>query len=75
MRTAVLCCRRLRRRRPRQTVVRYERRRATSESSASPQLGCDGEARRLIDTKTFDCFVNKIRKPGDTLAMVPATIR
>lgn len=25
----------------------------------------------IIDTRTFDCFVNKIRKPGDTLAMVP----
>src|SRR3954470_22323078 len=25
----------------------------------------------IIDTKTFDCFVNKIQKPGDTLAKVP----
>jgi acetamidase/formamidase len=25
----------------------------------------------IIDTKTFDCFVNQIQKPGDTLAQVP----
>jgi acetamidase/formamidase len=55
-----------------QTVVRYE----PKESDLKYVFGAAEPVARVkpgdvIDTKTFDCFVNKIRKPGDTLAMVP----
>ena len=55
-----------------QTVVRYE----PKESDLKYLFGVARPVATvkpgdIIDTKTFDCFVNKIRKPGDTLAMVP----
>jgi acetamidase/formamidase len=55
-----------------QTVVRYE----PKESDLKYLFGVAKPVATvkpgdIIDTKTFDCFVNKIRKPGDTLAMVP----
>jgi amidase len=55
-----------------QTVVRYE----PKESDLKYVFGVAKPVATvkpgdIIDTKTFDCFVNKIRKPGDTLAMVP----
>ncbi len=55
-----------------QTVVRYE----PKESDLKYTFGVAEPVARVkpgdvIDTKTFDCFVNKIRKPGDTLSMVP----
>ena len=55
-----------------QTVVRYE----PKESDLKYLFGVARPVATvkpgdIIDTNTFDCFVNKIRKPGDTLAMVP----
>jgi acetamidase/formamidase len=55
-----------------QTVVRYE----PKESDLKYVFGVAEPVARVkpgdvIDTKTFDCFVNKIRKPGDTLKLVP----
>jgi len=55
-----------------QTVVRYE----PKESDLKYLFGVAKPVATvkpgdIIDTNTFDCFVNKIRKPGDTLAMVP----
>jgi amidase len=55
-----------------QNVVRYE----PKESDLKYVFGVAEPVARvkpgdIIDTKTFDCFVNKIRKPGDALAMVP----
>src|SRR5262249_54410463 len=55
-----------------QTVVRYE----PKESDLKYTFGKAEPVARVkpgdvIDTKTFDCFVNKIQKPGDTLAQVP----
>lgn len=53
-------------------VVRYE----PKESDLKYVFGVAEPVARvkpgdIIDTKTFDCFVNKIQKPGDTLAQVP----
>ena len=55
-----------------QNVVRYE----PKEGDLKYTFGVAEPVARVkpgdvIDTKTFDCFVNRIRKPGDTLAMVP----
>src|SRR4051812_18313928 len=55
-----------------QSVVRYE----PKESDLKYVFGVAEPVARVkpgdvIDTKTFDCFVNKIQKPGDTLAKVP----
>jgi acetamidase/formamidase len=54
-----------------QAVVRYE----PKESDLKYTFGAADPVARvkpgdIIDTKTFDCFVNKIQKPGDTLAKV-----
>ena len=54
-----------------QNVVRYE----PKESDLKYTFGTAEPVARVkpgdvIDTKTFDCFVNKIQKPGDTLAKV-----
>jgi hypothetical protein len=54
-----------------QTTVRYE----PKESDLKYAFGVGEPVARvkpgdIIDTKTFDCFVNKIQKPGDTLAKV-----
>src|SRR3954465_1974834 len=55
-----------------QNVVRYE----PKESDLKYVFGVAKPVARVkpgdvIDTKTFDCFVNKIQKPGDRLSMVP----
>src|SRR5437660_7565430 len=55
-----------------QTVVRYE----PKEADLKYVFGAAEPVARVkpgdvIDTKTFDCFVNRIQKPGDTLAKVP----
>jgi acetamidase/formamidase len=55
-----------------QNVVRYE----PAERDLKYTFGIAEPVARVkpgdvIDTKTFDCFVNKIKKPGDTLSMVP----
>jgi len=52
-----------------QNVVHYE----PKESDLKYTFGVAEPVARVkagdvIDTKTFDCFVNKIQKPGDTLA-------
>lgn len=54
-----------------QAVVRYE----PKEADLKYVFGVAKPVARvkpgnIIDTKTFDCFVNKIQKPGDTLAKV-----
>jgi amidase len=54
-----------------QNVVRYEPRESDLKyvfGNAAPVAHV--KPGDIIDTKTFDCFQNKIQKPGDTLAKV-----